>query len=98
MKKLLIYTVAFSAVAVGMASAADLPTKMYTKAPIADPIYNWTGFYAGLNIGGSWGRQDNSLTTAGGLVLFNNSDHINGLIGGGQIGYNWRIQPDRRGR
>src|SRR5664279_4205446 len=45
MKKFLVYTAAFSAFAVGMASAADLPTKMYTKAPIADPIYNWTGLY-----------------------------------------------------
>ena len=35
------------------ASAADLPVKApIYKAPIAMPVYNWMGFYAGANIGG----------------------------------------------
>jgi outer membrane immunogenic protein len=53
-------------------------------------MYNWTGFYIGANIGGSWGHQDVSLTTAGGTTLLTNSNNINGIIGGGQIGYNWQ--------
>ena len=74
------------------ASAADLPVKgpVY-KAPVVAPIYNWTGFYLGLNAGGSWGRQDNTLVTVpGGTTVFSNSDQLNGFIGGGQIGYNWQ--------
>jgi hypothetical protein len=40
------------------AFAADLAPRTYTKAPpmIVDPGYNWTGFYAGIDGGYSWGR------------------------------------------
>ena len=78
----------------GSAAAADLPKKapMYTKAPLVAPLYNWTGFYVGLNAGGSWGHQDNDLIgTASGAVIFSNSDNLNGFIGGGQLGYNWQV-------
>jgi outer membrane immunogenic protein len=34
------------------ASAADLAAWPYTKAPVmVEPIYNWTGFYIGGNVG-----------------------------------------------
>ena len=73
----------------GAASAADLPARMVTKAPPPPPpMYNWTGFYIGANVGGSWGRQDVSLVTAAGALT--NGNDINGVIGGGQIGYNWQ--------
>ncbi len=86
--------VAVSAVCLSqMASAADLPVKApIYKAPVIAPAYNWTGLYIGLNIGGSWGNQDNSLVSATtGATLFSNSDHLDGVIGGGQIGYNWQV-------
>src|SRR5580704_17348698 len=52
-----------SLVAATSAFAADLPAKVYTKAPVmVDPGYNWTGFYAGLNGGYSWGRANTSIT------------------------------------
>lgn len=37
------------------AAAADMAPR-YTKAApaVIDPVYNWTGFYVGLNAGGSW--------------------------------------------
>jgi outer membrane immunogenic protein len=80
---------------VGTAAAADLPARMPAKAPmVAAPVpYNWTGFYAGLNLGGSWGSQDNALVSAAGVTFQTNTDHPDGFIGGGQIGYNW--QADR---
>ena len=75
-----------------MASAADLPVKApIYKAPVAPPPYNWTGQYVGFNLGGSWGSQDNSLVTTTGVSVLSNSDHLDGVIGGGQIGYNWQI-------
>lgn len=56
------------------ASAADMPLKEPYVAPT--PAYNWTGFYAGLNLGGSWG--------------WHGVDNLDGIIGGGQIGFNWQ--------
>src|ERR1700756_2565870 len=43
------------------ASAADLPV----KAPIASPVYDWTGFYIGANAGFGWGRNDADFTGDG---------------------------------
>jgi len=57
------------------ASAADLPARTYTKAPPLPAVYNWTGFYLGVNLGGAW-------TDSG--------SNNGGVVGGGQIGYNWQ--------
>ncbi len=68
----------------------------------ADP---WTGFYAGANIGYSWGSVDNSTTVAPFTADPANIDMIfsgggssaqvkpNGVISGGQVGFNWRLAP-----
>jgi outer membrane immunogenic protein len=80
--------------AIGLATAAhaaDLP--VYTKAP--PPVWNWTGFYAGGNLGYSWGNADNttvSFIDSAGVLLATSSQSIgmNGVIGGGQAGYNWQ--------
>jgi outer membrane immunogenic protein len=72
------------------ASAADLP--VYTKAP--PPVWNWTGFYAGGNLGYSWGSADTTVSFVDGtgtvLASSNQSIGMNGVIGGGQMGYNWQ--------
>jgi outer membrane immunogenic protein len=78
---------AFAASSLVTARAADLGP-MVTKAPPAPVYYNWTGFYLGANLGGSWGRQNGTLfeddTAVAGF-----SNRPDGVIGGGQIGYNW---------
>jgi outer membrane immunogenic protein len=79
------------------ALAADLPARVYTKAPaVVDPGYDWTGFYLGGNVGYSWGRSSDTstLTNGAGTVLFTSADRTNldGIVGGGQIGYNWQMQ------
>jgi outer membrane immunogenic protein len=43
------------------ASGADLPV----KAPLAPPVYNWTGFYVGVNAGFGRGRNDADFTGDG---------------------------------
>ncbi len=53
MKKFIFTIVAIFAIA-DFASAADLP--IYTKAPPVVPVWTWTGFYVGGNVGYSWGR------------------------------------------
>jgi outer membrane immunogenic protein len=79
------------------ASAADLPAQTYTKAPvIVDSVYNWTGFYIGIEGGGGWGRSQHyrndplaSPTTVG-LPLTRGINPSGGLAGG-TVGYNYQF-------
>lgn len=86
--------VVFAALALGLvtASAADLAVKA-PPMPVAPVYYNWTGFYIGGNVGGAWSSSDvASYTINGGSVTLPASPHqtLNGVLGGGQIGYNWQ--------
>ncbi len=93
MKKFLLGTVGL--VALGMsapASAADMAARPYTKAPpVIASIYNWSGFYVGVN--GGWGSSRKSwdfLTPAGVFVASDGSHDATGGTIGGQIGYRWQ--------
>jgi outer membrane immunogenic protein len=94
MKRMLIGIAATTSLLATGAFAADLPARAYTKAPVyVDPGYNWTGFYAGLNGGYSWGRSRATLEPNTPFTT-NIGQNVNGGLGGGQIGYNWQL--DRR--
>jgi outer membrane immunogenic protein len=99
MRRIFIGSVAIvSVLAATSAFAADLPAKVYTKAPvIVDPGYNWTGFYAGLNGGYSWGRANSTFAAPVFPipipVLGVGRQDVNGGIAGGQVGYNWQVSP-----
>lgn len=80
-----------------LASAADLPRKAPVYSPPPPPAFGWTGFYVGGNIGYSWGHADANYTEpafagVGGSVTptLLGSSSLDGIIGGGQIGYNWQ--------
>ena len=81
------------AVGVGTASAADLAVKAPPALPAA-PAYNWSGFYAGLNVGGSWGNANDTFNTnvpavpALSQTVAADVARVDGAIGGGQLGYN----------
>jgi opacity protein-like surface antigen len=60
-------------------------TPIYTYSPPI-PIYNWTGFYVGANLGGAWASGTLSDSFTGGSVTASSS----GVIGGGQLGYNFQ--------
>jgi outer membrane immunogenic protein len=97
MKRIFFGIAAVTSLLTTSAFAADLAARPYTKAPVyVEPVYNWTGFYIGGNVGYSWGRSrdDSTLANGAGTVLFANSDRsdLNGVVGGGQIGYNWQMQ------
>jgi outer membrane immunogenic protein len=63
MKKLCI-TAFLLALGMGAAFAADLAPRIYSKAPaLADPTYDWSGFYVGVNAGGAWGAFRSRTTT-----------------------------------
>jgi outer membrane immunogenic protein len=72
------------ALAGGTAGAADLQPRYQPvpRAAIYNPIYNWTGFYLGINGGGGWGRSQWD-----GVDRFN----VSGGLIGGTIGYNWQF-------
>jgi outer membrane immunogenic protein len=64
--------------AVGPATAADLPMRAYAPAPVAPPIFNWTGCYIGVHAGG--GVMRDNFT----------DEHGSGGLAGGQAGCNYQ--------
>ena len=100
MKKLLISSITALGLIGTHAFAADMAVK--APAPAPAPVYNWTGWYAGVNAGASFGnvKTDFNVTP---VVLagtpfspgfgFSDTNYPNGFIGGGQIGYNWQYSP-----
>jgi outer membrane immunogenic protein len=79
------------------AFAADMAAKAPPPPPA--PIYNWTGFYFGVNAGWSWGKADTTINvpSPGAPFIpatFNDTTHPEGAIGGAQIGYNWQSTPN----
>src|ERR1700759_4694950 len=96
MKKILFGILGIASLVTTSALAADLPARVYTKAPVfVEPAFNWSGFYLGVNVGYSWGSSSTSETISrfgSGAPLFNSTprNDVNGVIGGGQVGYNWQ--------
>jgi outer membrane immunogenic protein len=68
---------------------AAVPAGGVYKAPPAVVAYNWSGFYLGANVGLSVGRDPTSTT----FLDFHEEFHLSpiGVVGGGQIGYNWQV-------
>jgi outer membrane immunogenic protein len=75
--------------------AADVARPVIYKVQQPAPaLYNWTGFYLGVNLGGSWGRESHELFNGPGGNSEGGFTHDpDGVIGGGQIGYNWQFAP-----
>ena len=91
MKKLLLGTMALiGLLSAGAAQAADMPVK---AAPVAaPPPFSWTGFYIGAHVGGAWGTVESEIPFDS-AVLPISSHTINGFVAGGQVGYNWQVNP-----
>ncbi|MCV9935926.1 porin family protein [Boseaceae bacterium BT-24-1] len=86
--------------------AADLPSRNGSVlAPVA-PVFTWTGFYVGAHAGYGFGDDNSHRLAPGGspasianatigFAIGSIPSRINqnnkGLIGGGQIGYNYQI-------
>jgi len=92
MNKLLIAGAALAALIGTPALAADMAVKA-PPAPVA-PACVWCGWYVGVNLGGSWGRvRDTADFIPTGFtpsLIATNATNPDGVIGGGQIGYNWQ--------
>lgn len=90
MRMVLLGGAVLAAIAAGPAGAADLPVRAPVYKSPPPVVYNWTGFYGGVNVGYSWGRHSNEWTVPG-FFTVSESQNMNGVIGGVQWGYNWQI-------
>jgi outer membrane immunogenic protein len=59
MNKIAIGVATIAAVVGAPALAADMPVKAPPRAPA--PIYSWTGWYVGGNVGYGWGHANSDL-------------------------------------
>ena len=83
--------------AADVACAADLPVAPPPQ-PVVVPaarVYDWTGFYIGVN--GGWQFKNASETTTltlpagfGGAATNTSTSSGNGAVAGGQAGFNWQ--------
>jgi outer membrane immunogenic protein len=90
----LLATTALATCGAGALAGNSAVTPPYhAPAPVFDP---WMGWYAGANIGGSWGRSRSDFGISGFATSISASDSVtpDGVIGGGQLGYNWRLDPN----
>src|SRR5436189_5614265 len=97
MKKILLGTIAVvSLAAAAPASAADLAARPYTKAPapMIAAVYDWSGFYIGINGGGGWSHKCWDRTVDRTIVLApaiaEGCHDASGGTVGGQVGYRWQ--------
>jgi outer membrane immunogenic protein len=77
------------------ALAADLGANQPYKAPA--PVFSpWMGWYVGANVGGSWGRARSDFGFSSFDTSISASQSVTGagVIGGGQLGYNWQLDPN----
>lgn len=90
------------ALGMGFVSQSSLAADMPLKAPAAAPVslYNWSGFYVGGNLGygwsdASWENGDNTSSFGDypSFLDITASHDMSGVIGGGQIGYNYQTGP-----
>ena len=87
-KNLLLAAVSLVALsATAPALAADLAARPYTKAPaMVAAIYDWSGFYIGINGGGGSSHASWDFV---GVGREGSHDATGGTVGG-QIGYRWQ--------
>ncbi|WP_442755283.1 outer membrane protein [Methylocystis sp. JAN1] len=92
------------ALVAGSALAADLPSRKgpppaYVPPP---PAFSWTGLYGGVNIGYGFDAGGNpeagsfaylAPAVPGFAGTWSNPHNLNGVTGGGQVGYNYQFSP-----
>jgi len=95
MKKLLLGSIGFVALCAGSSAlAADMAVKARPLPP-APVAFSWTGFYAGVQVGGAWAEDDASIENPGipfpPPIFIPFTVDMKGVIGGGHVGYLWQF-------
>jgi outer membrane immunogenic protein len=92
--------------AVALLGTPAFAAGMLVKAPPPAPVYDWTGWYGGVNAGAGFGNVKTDFNATPVLVTLtnfsssttpgltgSNTELPRGFIGGGQVGYNRQIAP-----
>ena len=98
MRRILLAAVGVAALAMtSPASAADLAARPYTKAPapMMAAVYDWSGFYIGINGGGGsshkcWDLVTNIFGAPVVPAAPEGCHDATGAVAGGQFGYRWQ--------
>jgi opacity protein-like surface antigen len=76
-----------TAATMSFARAADIPPPVPAyRAPVVIPVYNWSGFYIGGNLGWAFGNSSATYNPTG--LTWDVGK--NGFLAGGQAGINWQ--------
>ena len=92
-KRLLSPALALAVFSTG-AMAADLPSRRAPPVyvpPAALPVFTWTGFYVGGQVGYGFGNSHSYAFAPGLGGLAASSANSNGVIGGAHVGYNYAV-------
>jgi outer membrane immunogenic protein len=87
MKRVLLIAAGLLALATAPGFAADLPVKARPPVAPVEPVWNWNGFYLGVNGGFGWARSEHVDLLGVTSGTFNQRG---GLVGG-TVGYNWQL-------
>ncbi len=91
MRKVSLAAAALAALA-GPAFAADLASQKEAPVYVAPPpFFNWTGFYAGADVGGAWSDHDATIVASPLAPAQAINTQLSGVAGGGFAGYNYQI-------
>src|SRR5271166_5838010 len=91
MKRFLI-AASFIVLTAASGRAADMAALPYTESPAIAEVYDWTGFYVGLQGAGGWGSSREYYAFAPNTTAFLGTQKydVSGWMAGGVAGYNWQ--------
>jgi len=94
MRRFVVALLSMAALGAVSANAADMPVKepVY-KAPPPPIVYNWAGFYVGIEGGYAWGNSTATDVTGYNAAGSNFSYDPDGGVGDIYAGYNFQFDP-----
>jgi outer membrane immunogenic protein len=91
MRQLLLASIALGSLVGGSAQAADPwgQPPVYQVASRWPGLFSWSGFYIGGHAGWGWGSFEIDNLRVGPTSRI----EVNGVVAGGQVGFNWQWDP-----
>ncbi len=92
MKKI-VFVAALAACLAAPAQASDFPVRARGPVVSMPVVHHWTGFYIGLNVGGTWGDKDWAVVETIGVPLAAGplgGHSLSAWVAGATVGVNWQ--------